>query len=156
MRYVQCIMESQTSVLVQRAGLPRLAVQVFTPMPVPESEAERQSLQNPRRFIPLAEARRLVERGRGSWEWVLAPGESAPAAVLSGPLPEGFPYRPELIEAGFHALELLPTEMSGLSRIPSLVRPPDPDDPMSRPSRAQRERAAGRILDAIDALYRKE
>lgn len=151
MKFVQCTMPSLRTVLVERPGHgKRLEVDVYTPVPVPENAKEQAEIGP--RFIPMARAKQLVERGLGSWEWVNNDDLPNPAPILSGPLPPRFPHAPALRAAGFGSLERLPLAQSAIAKIPGLVK----SEPGKKPTKGQKDRAAREILDAIDALVRKE
>lgn len=151
MKLVQCEMSSLCSVMVNRPGLPGLEVDVFTPVQVPETEEEQAQIPGGR-FIPLRVAQRLVDTGRGSWIWVTSDGRRWPGAgpsLLAGMIPSDFPYAEELRRAGFHTLDAIPNTTSGIAAIPKLIAG-------KRPTKEQRSKAAKKILDALDALIRKE
>jgi hypothetical protein len=139
-------------VLIERPGMNRLAVDAFEPLPVfrTQAEASAAGLENPKRWVPLKTAQRLVEHGGGVWAWVDEPTD-APAPILSGPLPDGFPHADALRQAGFGALELVPRSRRTLALlVPGLIQ----KVAGNRPSRAELAKAADEVLDALDALIR--
>lgn len=128
----------------------RLGVGTFSPVPVPETAEEQAACG--KRFIPLVVARRLVERGAGSWEWVGDP----PASMFAGPIPDGFPHKAALEAAGLASLAHVPMSERKLTHIPGLGA--ELGEPgvfrTQRVSLAARTRAARQILDALDAIIR--
>lgn len=146
MKHIQCEMPSLRQVLVRRPGMKSLAVDVFTPLPVPETQEEKATLGD--RFVPFALAQTLVETGKGSWAWVLSEGETPPVPILARAIPDDFPHAAGLRAAGFETLDAIPTSSETLSKIPWLGSKRGTE----RATKSERLAAAGQILNRIDAL----
>lgn len=151
MKHVQCESPTARAVIVHRPGLKSLEVDVYTPVPVPETDEDARAYAGVA-FIPFRQAQVLVDTSKGTWAWVVPEGEIAPPSLFAAAIPDDFPHAVALKAAGFVTLADVPKETSGLTKIPWLGA----KEPLQRATKQERNSAAKQILDALDALIRKE